>query len=150
MTSKVFGDTISLSNEREVQKMQTTNYKGFVVTLSDEDRQKLEKAWKGADKHWRCIVYDKANRKQMGFDVFGGSHATMKPLEALYLFVDDAFNYTYFSDAEELMHEYGYETYAEAKNIYKSLERAYFKARKFIGSDSDILEIVNELREEWG
>ena len=130
--------------------MQTTLYKGFTVTLSDEDTNKLNKAWKDAKKHWRCIVYDKANRKQMGFDVFGGSHATMKPLEALYLFCDDAFNYTYFSDAEELMHEYGYNTYAEAKNIYKSLERAYFKARKFIGSDSDILEIVNELREEWG
>ena len=43
-----------------------------------------------------------------------------------------------------------YKTYAEAKKVYKSLERAYFKARKFIGSDSDILEIVNELREEWG
>ena len=130
--------------------MQTTIYKGFTVTLSDEDTNKLDKAWKDARKHWRCIVYDKANRKQMGFDVFGGSHATMKPLEALYLFCDDAFNYTYFSDAEELMHEYGYETYAEAKKVYKSLERAYFKARKFIGSDSDILEIVNELREEWG
>ena len=130
--------------------MQTTIYKGFTVTLSDEDTKKLDKAWNGATKHWRCIVYDKANRKQMGFDVFGGSHATMKPLEALYLFVDDAFNYTYFSDIDELMHEYGYETYAEAKRVYKSLERAYFKARKFIGSDSDILEIVNELREEWG
>ena len=150
MTNKVFGVTISLSNERSITIMQTTEYKGFTVTLSDEDTNKLNKAWDGAKKHWRCIVYDKANRKQMGFDVFGGSHATMSPLEALYLFCDDAFNYTYFSDAEELMHEYGYNTYAEAKNIYKSLERAYFKARKFIGSDSDILEIVNELREEWG
>ena len=130
--------------------MQTTIYKGFTVTLSDEDTKKLDKAWEGARKHWRCIVYDKANRKQMSFDVFGGSHATMKPLEALYLFVDDAFNYTYFSDIDELMHEYGYETHAEAKRVYKSLERAYFKARKFIGSDSDILEIINELREEWG
>ena len=150
LTNKVFGVTISLSNERSITIMQITEYKGFTVTLSDEDTNKLDKAWKDARKHWRCIVYDKANRKQMGFDVFGGSHATMKPLEALYLFCDDAFNYTYFSDAEELMHEYGYNTYAEAKNIYKSLERAYFKARKFIGTDDDILEIVNELREEWG
>lgn len=150
MTSKVFDDIISLSNERSIIIMQITEYKGFTVTLSDEDTNKLDKAWKDARKHWRCIVYDKANRKQMGFDVFGGSHATMKPLEALSLFMEDAFNYTYFSDAEELMHEYGYDTYAEAKNVYKSLERAYFKARKFIGSDSDILEIVNELREEWG
>ena len=130
--------------------MQTTIYKGFTITLSDVDTKKLDKAWKDAKKHWRCIVYDKANRKQMGFDVFGGSHATMKPLEALYLFCDDAYTYSCFEDAEDLMHEYGYETHAEAKRVYKSLERAYFKARKFIGSDSDILEIVNELREEWG
>lgn len=130
--------------------MQTTIYKGFTVTLSDVDNKKLDKAWKGASKHWRCIVYDKANRKQMGFDVFGGSHATMKPLEALYLFCDDAYTYTCFEDAEDLMHEYGYETYAEAKNIYKSLEKSYFKARKFIGTDDDINEIVEELREKWG
>ena len=129
--------------------MQTTNYKGFVVTLSDVDTNKLDKAWKDARKHWRCIVYDKANRKQMGFDVFGGSHATMKPLEALYLFCDDAYTYTRFEDAGELMYEYGYE-YSEAKKVYKSLEKAYFKCRKFIGDANDILEIVNELREEWG
>ena len=150
MTSKVFGDTISLSNERSITIMQTTLYKGFTVTLSDEDTNKLNKAWKDARKHWRCIVYDKANRKQMGFDVFGGSHATMKPLEALYLFLDDAYTYTVFEDANDLMYEYGYKTYAEAKKIYNSLEKAYFKARKFIGDDNDICEIVNELREKWG
>lgn len=130
--------------------MQTTLYKGFTVTLSDVDTKKLDKAWKDAKKHWRCIVYDKANRKQMGFDVFGGSHATMKPLEALYLFCDDAYAYSCFEDAEELMYEYGYDTYAEAKNIYKSLEKAYFKCRKFIGSDDDIISIANELREQFG
>lgn len=130
--------------------MQKTNYKGFTVTLSDEDTNKLDKAWKDARKHWRCIVYDKANRKQMGFDVFGGSMATMKPLEALYIICDDAYTYTRFEDAGELMYEYGYSTYTEAKNVYKSLERAYFKCRRFIGTDDDILEIVNELREKWG
>ena len=130
--------------------MQTTNYKGFTVTLSDVDTNKLNKAWKDARKHWRCIVYDKVNRKQMGFDVFGGSMATMKPLEALYLFCDDAYTYSCFEDAEDLMYEYGYETYAEARKVYNNLEKAYFKARKFIGTDDDILEIVNELREEWG
>ena len=127
-----------------------TIYKGFTVTLSDVDTKKLNKAWKDAKKHWRCIVYDKTNRKQMGFDVFGGSHATMSPLEALYLFCDDAYTYTYFEDVEELMHEYGYNTYTEAKNVYKSLEKAYFKCRKFIGDNNDIKEIVEELREEWG
>ena len=130
--------------------MQTTNYKGFVVTLSDADTKKLDKAWKDAKKHWRCIVYDKANRKQMGFDVFDGSNATMKPLEALYLMCDDAYTYTCFEDAGELMYEYGYSTYEEAKKVYKSLERAYFKCRKFIGDIDDINEIVEELREKFG
>lgn len=133
-----------------MMKMQTTNYKGFTVTLSDVDTKKLDKAWKGVSKHWRCIVYDKANRKQMGFDVFGGSYATMKPLEALYLFCDDAYTYSCFEDAYDFMYEYGYKTYAEAKKIYNRLEKAYFKARKFIGTDDDICEIVNELREKWG
>ena len=150
MTSKVFGDTISLSNEGSITIMQTTNYKGFTVTLSDADNKKLDKAWEGAKKHWRCIVYDKANRKQMGFDWFGGSNVTMKPLEALYGFCDEAYSYSCFEDAEDLMREYGYKTYAEAKKVYKSLEKEYFKARKFIGSDDDIYEIVEELREEWG
>jgi hypothetical protein len=130
--------------------MQTTNYKGFVVTLSDEDTKKLDKAWKGASKHWRCIVYDKANRKQMGFDIFGCCSATMKPLKALYEFCDSAYTYSCCEDAYDFMIEYGYDTHAEAKKVYDNLEKAYFKARKFIGSDSDILEIVNELREEWG
>ena len=129
--------------------MQTTEYKGFTVTLSDADTKKLDKAWEGASKHWRCIVYDKLNRKQMGFDVFGGSMATMKPLEALYLFCDDACTYSCFEDAKDLMYAFGYETYAEAKRVYKSIERKYFKCRKFIGDDNDILEIVNELREKW-
>ena len=130
--------------------MQTTNYKGFVVTLSDEDTNKLDKAWKDARKHWRCIVYDKANRRQMGFDVFGGSNATMKPLEALYLICDDAYTYTCYADAEEFQNEYGYDTLKEARQIWKAIEKSYFKCRKFIGSDDDILEIVNELREKWG
>ena len=136
--------------KERIINMQTTNYKGFVVTLSEADRNKLDKAWKGAQKHWRCIVYDKPNRTQMGFDVFGGSNATMKPLEALYLFCDDAYTYSCYEDAEDLMHEYGYETYKEAKKVYNSLEKSYFKCRKFIGSDDDIYEIVEELREKFG
>jgi hypothetical protein len=130
-------------------KMQTTNYKGFTVTLSDVDTKKLDKARSGACKHWRCIVYDKPNRKQMGFDVFGGSHATMKPLEALYLFCDDAYTYTIFDDGWDLTLEYGYD-YKTAMKVWKQMENAYFKCRKFIGDKDDILEIVNELRERWG
>lgn len=131
--------------------MQTVNYKGFTITLSDADTKKLDKAWKGAKKHWRCIVYDKANRKQMGFDVFGGSRAELKPLEALYGFLNDAYDYIDSCDSvESVMDEFGYDNYAEAKRVYKGIENAYFKCRKFIGDDNDILEIVNELREKWG
>lgn len=129
--------------------MQTTNYKKFVVTLSDEDTKKLDKAWSGASKHWTCIVYDKPNRKQMSFDVFGGSMATMSPLEALYCFCSDAWDFINLDDASDLCNEFGYD-YPVGKKIYKKLEKAYFKCRRFIGSDDDILEIVNELREEWG
>ena len=129
--------------------MQTAEYKGFTIKLSDADTDKLDK-FKDCSKHWSCTVYDKANRKQMSFDMFGGSMATMSPLEALYLYCDDAYIYLSFNDAGELMHEFGYKTYAEARNVYKDLEKAYYKCRKFIGDDNDILEIVNELSEKWG
>lgn len=130
--------------------MQKVFYKGFEVTLLDADNKKLDRAWESAEKHWRCIVYDKANRRQMGFDVFGGGLATMTPLQALYLFCDDAYTYSCFEDVDDLMHEYGYDTYKEAQRVYKSLEKAYFKCRKFIGDVDDIEEIVKELRSKWG
>lgn len=124
-------------------------YKGFEVTLSNGDTNKLDKAFRGAKKHWTCVVKDKVNRKQMSFDVFGGSNVIMHPLRALYLFCDDAYSYSCLEDVADLMEEYGYETYTEAKKVYNALEKAYFKCRKFIGSDDDIYEIVEELREEW-
>lgn len=124
-------------------------YKGFNVYLSDMDRNKLDKAQDGMTKHWTCTVKDPVNRKQMSFDVFGGSNVTMHPLQALYLFCDDAYTYSCVEDAEDLMREYGYETYTEAKKIYNVLEKAYFKCRKFIGTDDDIYEIVEELREKY-
>lgn len=124
-------------------------YKGFNVYLSDMDRNKLDKAQDGMTKHWTCTVKDPVNRKQMSFDVFGSSNVTMHPLQALYLFCDDAYTYSCVEDAEDLMKEYGYETYTEAKKIYNALEKAYFKCRKFIGTDDDIYEIVEELREKY-
>lgn len=127
--------------------MERILYKGFEVILGDADTEKC-KEWK--ELHWKCTVKDKLNRKQMSFDVFGGRLSIMKPLRALYLFCDDAYTYSCVEDAEDLMKEYGYETYTEAKKIYKALEKAYFKCRKFIGTDDDIYEIVEELREEWG
>lgn len=130
--------------------MNSVNYKGFKITLSDADTNKLDKAWNGAAKHWTCKIRDITNRKQMSFDVFGGRLATMKPLEALYYFVDDACSFMNVRDVKDVMDEFGYKDYTEAKNIFKLLEKAYYKCRKFIGSDNDIIEIANELREEWG
>lgn len=127
--------------------MERILYKGFEVILGDADTEKC-KEWR--ELHWKCTVKDKLNRKQMSFDVFGGRLSIMKPLRVLYLFCDDAYTYSCVEDAEDLMKEYGYETYTEAKKIYKALEKAYFKCRKFIGTDDDIYEIVEELREEWG
>ena len=127
--------------------MERILYKGFEVILGDADTEKC-KEWR--ELHWKCTVKDKLNRKQMSFDVFGGRLSIMKPLRALYLFCDDAYTYSCVEDAEDLMKEYGYETYTEAKKVYNALEKAYFKCRKFIGTDDDIYEIVEELRDEWG
>ena len=125
-------------------------YKGFSVTLSDADKKQLDKGGCHAGKHWRCVVYDKPNRKQMSFDVFGGSNATATPLKALYQFCNDAYTYACYDDAQEFQHECGIDSYQTARDMWKNLEKAYFKARKFIGSDDDIFEIVRELEEKWG
>lgn len=128
--------------------MEKTEYRGFTVEIGDMDNKKCE-GWKAH--HWSCTVKDKVNRKQMSFDVFGaGLVADMKPLEALYICVADACDYMNVYDVEDVMSEFGYTDYKEAKAIYKALEKAYYKCRKFIGSDDDILEIEEELREEWG
>lgn len=130
--------------------IQRVVYKGFEVSLSNGDTEKLDKAFNGAERHWTCVVKDKVNRKQMSFDVFGSSSAIMHPLRALYLFCDDANTYSYMSDAGELMKVFGYTTYKEAKKVYNAMKKAYYKCRKFIGTDDDIREIVNELAEKWG
>lgn len=127
--------------------MEKILYKGFEVILGDADTKKC-KEWR--ELHWKCTVKDKLNRKQMSFDVFGGRLATMKPLEALYYFVDDACSFMNVRDVKDVMGEFGYTDYTEAKDVFKLLEKAYYKCRKFIGSDNDIIEIANELREEWG
>lgn len=127
--------------------MERILYKGFEVILGDADAEKCEE-WR--ELHWKCTVKDKVNRKQMSFDVFGGRLCIMKPLQALYLFVSDACLFMNIDDIEDVMNEFGYTDYTEAKNVFKGLEKAYYKCRKFIGSDSDIVEIENELAEEWG
>lgn len=127
--------------------MERILYKGFEVILGDADTEKC-KEWR--EIHWKCTVKDKLNRKQMSFDVFGSRLATMKPLKALYYFVSDACYFMEVNDTEDVMKYFGFTDYTEAKNFFKSLEKAYYKCRKFIGSDNDIIEIANELREEWG
>lgn len=127
--------------------MERILYKGFEVILGDADTKKC-KEWR--EIHWKCTVKDKLNRKQMSFDVFGDRLATMKPLKALYYFVSDACYFMEVNDTEDVMKYFGFTDYTEAKNFFKSLEKAYYKCRKFIGSDNDIIEIANELREEWG
>jgi hypothetical protein len=124
------------------------NYKGFTVELGEMDNLKCND-WK--KHHWKCIMKDPVNRTQMSFDIFGASLVTrMQPLEAVYLFISDACAYMNVYDIEDVMNEFGYEDYKTAKQVYNGLEKAYYKCRKFIGSDNDILEIADELREEWG
>ena len=127
--------------------MERILYKGFEVILGDADTEKC-KEWR--ELHWKCTVKDKLNRKQMSFDVFGNRLSIMKPLQALYTFISDACYFMEVNDTEDVMKYFGFTDYTEAKNVFKSLEKAYYKCRKFIGSDNDIIEIANELREEWG
>lgn len=125
--------------------MERVEYKGFIIELGDMDNKKCE-GWKAH--HWKCTMKDKLNRTQMSFDVFGAVLCTtMKPLEAVYYFVSDACDYMNVNDAEDVMNEFGYTDYKEAKAIYKALEKSYYKCRRFIGSDNDILELENELND---
>lgn len=127
--------------------MERILYKGFEVILGDADTEKC-KEWR--ELHWKCTVKDKLNRKQMSFDVFGNRLCVMKPLQALHTFVSDACYFMEVNDTKDVMNYFGYTDYEEAKKVFKKLEKAYYKCRKFIGSDNDIIEIENELREKWG
>lgn len=127
--------------------MERILYKGFEVILGDADTEKC-KEWR--ELHWKCTVKDKLNRKQMSFDVFGNRLSVMKPLKALYIFVSDACCFIDMDDVKDVMNNFGYTDYAKAKNVFKRLENAYYKCRKFIGDNYDIIEIENELAEEWG
>lgn len=129
--------------------METARYKDFVITVGEMDREKCDEVWKVH--HWTVTMKKPSIRKQMTFDVFGGSAITeMKPLEALYMYVTDACSFMEIEDVEDVMNEWGYSDYHEAKKIFSLLEKTYYKCRRFIGDDEDICAIADDLREEWG
>ena len=123
--------------------MQTEEFKGLTITLSDEDTKKLVSDWQ--KQHWRCIVYNKAKRTQMGFDIYGGGAAKMTPRIALESFLTDVMDYIYNPTVDDFARTFGYETLKEARKYFNSCEKEYFKARKFIGDDDEIKALYKAL-----
>jgi hypothetical protein len=125
--------------------MQEQIFDRFTITVSDDDGDVSKCIWKEARKHWKVIVYDKENRKQMGFDYFGGSLATVEPLDAFFNYIEEAVDFLDYSDAFDFMQEFGYDDLTEAKRAYKGCEKAYYKCRKFIGDDAELEELCDRL-----
>lgn len=129
--------------------MTKAEYRDWVITISDRDTAKCDEKWKR--EHWAVMVKDKTARKQMGFDVFGGGAVNnMHPVQALYLFISYAYEFINVDSVEDVMNEFGYNDYKTAKKVFKGLEKAYYKCRKFGLNDDDIIDILNELQDEWG
>ena len=129
--------------------MTTEHFKNFIITLSDEDYDVSKCIW-DAKKHWTCTVKDAA-RHQMSFDIFGGINAEMTGIEALgsYLldsYLSDAIWYINCDTIQDLMNELGYD-YKTAKKVYNGIEKAYYKCRKFIGSENDIILLYEALED---
>jgi hypothetical protein len=129
--------------------MEKTNYRGWEITISDRDTDKCDDAWKR--EHWAVQVKNKPVRKQMSFDVWGGGAVkNMNPVQAFYLFILDACEYINCDSVESVMSEFGYDDYKTAKKVFKGLENAYYKCRKFGIDDDNMIDILNELQDEWG
>ena len=129
--------------------MMTEHFKNFIITLSDEDYDVSKCIW-DAKKHWICTVKDAA-RHQMSFDIYGGINAEMTGIEALgsYLldsYLSDAIWYMNCDTVQDLMDELGYD-YKTAKKVYNSIEKVYYKCRKFIGSENDIISLYEALED---
>ena len=122
--------------------MMTEHFKNFIITLSDEDYDVSKCIW-DAKKHWTCTVKDAA-RHQMSFDIFGGINAEMTGIEALDSYLSDAIWYINCYTIQDLMNELGYD-YKTAKKVYNGIEKAYYKCRKFIGSENDIISLYESL-----
>lgn len=128
--------------------MEEKNFKNLTITVSDNDGDVSKALWEDAVKHWRVIVYDKQNRKQMGFDFFGGSMAKADPLDCLYCILSDALSYMDAQDPFDFMSDFGYTDFKKGQRAYNGCKKAYFKCRKFIGADDEIVELANELNDE--
>jgi hypothetical protein len=128
--------------------MEKTMFKDYVITVSDEDGDVSKATWKDARKHWRVTV--KKDGKQVSYNFYGGSMANCKPLEAFESYISDAFAYRDAHDFFDFCDEFGYEPNRESKRIHHLCELSYYKLRKFIGSDDDISNLGNDIREELG
>lgn len=126
--------------------MKTEHFKNFIITVSDEDYDTSKCLWNDAKKHWTCTVKD-AVRHQMSFDVFGGIDVDMTGLEALKIYLSDAIWYINCDTVQDLMDELGYDDYKTAKKVYNSIEKTYYKCRKFIGSENNIISLYEALQE---
>lgn len=121
----------------------TEHFKNFIITLSDEDYDVSKCIW-DAKKHWICTVKD-ASRHQMSFDIFGGINTEITGLEAFCYYLSDAVWYMNCDTVQDL-NELGYD-YKDAKKVYSSIEKKYYKCRKFIGSENDIISLYEALED---
>ena len=122
--------------------MKTEHFKNFIITVSDEDYDTSKCLW-DAKKHWTCTVKDAA-RHQMSFDVFGDIYADITGLMAFSDYLSDAIWYINCDTVQDLMKELGYD-YKTAKKVYNGIEKTYYKCRKFIGSENDIISLYEAL-----
>jgi hypothetical protein len=83
----------------------------------------------------------------MSFDIFGGINAKMTGLEALENYLSDAVWYINYDTVQDLIEELGYDDYKTAKKVYNGIEKAYYKCRKFIGSENDIISLYEALED---
>ena len=124
--------------------MDKTIFKGYAITVSDEDGD-VSKGWSGAKKHWKVTV--KKDGKQISFDYYGGARVEARPNEAFYSYLSDGIGYMGARDFHDFCDEFGYTYDRTAKEVFHACEKAYFKLRKFIGTDDEILELSDTLYE---
>lgn len=133
--------------------MKKLNFKGYAITVSDEDGDVSKAKWIGACKHWRVTI--KKDGKQISYNYYGGSMAKISPLDAFYGYMSDGIAYMGANDFIDFCNEFGYTAYDEygrhdkiAKEVFHACEKTYFKLRKFVGTDDEIIELSNAIDEE--